>query len=50
MIRHWDLEVVDDGLLWHDGIQLNAIGLDIWMLALQRGIEQALGLWSDERE
>lgn len=34
VVRHRDLEVVDDGLLWDNGIHLNTIGFDIWMLAL----------------
>lgn len=48
-VRHKDLEIVDDSLLWSDGEHLNFIGLDIWMLGIQEGIERALGLWRDER-
>lgn len=49
VVRHKDLEVVDDSLLLTDGAHLNPIGLDIWMLGLQEGIEQALRLWRDVR-
>lgn len=47
VVHHRDLEVVDDGLLRPDGVHLNAMGSDIWMLALQEGIEQDLRLWRD---
>lgn len=50
VVQHRDLEVVDDGLLWKDGIHLNHIGYDIWMLALQEGIERAMLLWRDKQE
>lgn len=49
VVRHKDLEIVDDSLFWTDGEHLNFIGLDIWMLGIQEGIERALGLWRDER-
>lgn len=49
VVRHKELEVVDDKLLSTDGAHLNPIGMDIWMLGLQEGIEKALGLWRDER-
>lgn len=32
-----------------DGVHLNGLGLEVWMLGLQDGIEQALQLWRDER-
>lgn len=50
VVRHKDLEEVDEDLMWEDGIHLNHIGYDIWMLALQGGIERALGVWRDEHE
>lgn len=49
VVRHRDLEVVDDSLLWTDGEHLNFIGLDIWMLGIQEGVEKALRLWRDEQ-
>lgn len=34
VVRHRELEAVDDSLLRPDGVHLNAIGLDIWILSL----------------
>lgn len=48
-VRHRDLESIDDGFYLDDGIHLNGLGYDIWMLGLQEGIERALSLWRDER-
>lgn len=48
VVRHRDLEMVDHGLLRADGIHLNSIGLDIWMLSLHEGIK--LVLWRVQHE
>lgn len=48
MVRHRELDVMDDALLRLDGVHLNSIGLDIWMLDLKEGIEQALFVWRDK--
>lgn len=44
VIRHQDLEGVNDDLLRPNGVHLNNIGLDIFNLGLQSGIEQTLAV------
>ncbi|KAM3924805.1 uncharacterized protein RB166_008161 [Leptodactylus fuscus] len=47
VVRHTDLES-GEGAFWRsDGIHLNAVGIDVWNVGLQTGIETALGLWRD---
>ncbi|KAM3929169.1 uncharacterized protein RB166_006958 [Leptodactylus fuscus] len=47
VVRHTDLES-GEGSFWRsDGIHLNAVGIDIWGLGLQAGIETALRMWRD---
>lgn len=48
VVRHKELEVLDDALLRPDVMYLNAIGLDIWTLDLKEETEQALCVWRDE--
>lgn len=48
VVRHKDLEELDDALLRPDGVHLNAIGLDIWTLGLREGLEQAVRVWRVE--
>lgn len=48
-VRHVDLEQGVGGFWRADGIHLNAVGLDMWCLALQDGIETALRMWRDAR-
>lgn len=47
VVRHRDLEVPDPALLRGDGVHLNDIGLDLWILGIQDGIERALRVWRD---
>lgn len=42
VVRHRDLEGDNRDLLCSDGVHLNDIGMDIFNLGLQRGVEQAL--------
>lgn len=42
VVRHRDLEGNNTDLLRRDGVHLNEIGMDIFNLGLQRGVEQAL--------
>ncbi|XP_069842788.1 collagen alpha-1(I) chain-like [Dendropsophus ebraccatus] len=44
-VRHRDLEDCAENYWLGDGVHLNAVGIDLWMLALQEGIERALCLW-----
>lgn len=48
VVRHKELEEADPELLRSDGVHLNAIGLDLWTLGLQEGIERALEVWRDD--
>ncbi|XP_056407256.1 uncharacterized protein LOC130298351 isoform X2 [Hyla sarda] len=48
VVRHTDLEGEPWEFLDPDGIHLNDIGMDLWALALQGGIELALRVWRDE--
>lgn len=44
VVHHRDLEGDNTDLLRRDGVHLNEIGLDIFNLGLQRGVEQALAV------
>lgn len=44
VVRHRELETVEDGFCLDDGVHLNGLGLDVWFLGLQEGIERALQL------
>lgn len=44
-IRHRDLEKETWLLLRGDGVHLSAVGIDLWFLGLQDGIQQALRVW-----
>ncbi|PIO39553.1 hypothetical protein AB205_0008570 [Aquarana catesbeiana] len=44
-IRHRDLEKEPQLFLKEDGVHLNAVGIDIWSLGLQEGIQRALRVW-----
>ncbi|KAM3937028.1 transcription factor COE1-A-like [Leptodactylus fuscus] len=48
-VRHRELEVPSIVHLRRDGVHLNAIGSDIWMLGLRDGVERAVSLWRDSR-
>lgn len=48
VVRHKELEVADQELMWHDGVHLNCYGTDIWTSDLKEGIEKALRLWRDD--
>ncbi|XP_068119596.1 collagen alpha-1(II) chain-like [Hyperolius riggenbachi] len=45
-VRHEDLEEDLDLFLRRDGVHLNAIGTDLWSLALEGGIQRGLRLWA----
>ncbi|KAM3929163.1 uncharacterized protein RB166_006951 [Leptodactylus fuscus] len=46
-VRHLELES-GSGAFWRrDGVHLNAVGIDLWCLDLQQGIETALRMWRD---
>lgn len=48
-VRHTDSEV-GTGEYWRsDGVHLNAVGTDMWTLALQGGMETAVLMWRDAR-
>ncbi|KAM3920332.1 uncharacterized protein RB166_014730 [Leptodactylus fuscus] len=49
VVRHRELEVPSVEHLRRDGVHLNAIGTDIWMLGLRGGVERALEVWRDSR-
>ncbi|XP_068116462.1 uncharacterized protein [Hyperolius riggenbachi] len=44
-VRHVDLELDTSRFLRMDGVHLNAVGTDLWTLALSEGIQRALRLW-----
>ncbi|XP_077318300.1 uncharacterized protein LOC143940612 isoform X2 [Lithobates pipiens] len=44
-IRHRDLEKEPQLFLKEDGVHLNTVGIDIWSLGLQEGIQRALRMW-----
>ncbi|KAM4045382.1 uncharacterized protein ACNLHF_009210 [Anomaloglossus baeobatrachus] len=43
-IRHVELERTEEEFWLADGVHLNAVGIDLWALGLQGGIERALRL------
>lgn len=45
VVRHRDLEVDTWHYLRSDGVHLNAVGMDLWSLGLQDGIQRALHFW-----
>ncbi|XP_077314597.1 uncharacterized protein LOC143996435 isoform X2 [Lithobates pipiens] len=44
-VRHRDLEEETWRFLRSDGVHLNAIGLDIWQLGVQDGVQRAVRMW-----
>lgn len=44
-IRHLELEVDTWRYLRGDGVHLHAVGIDMWTLGLQDGIQRALRVW-----
>ncbi|XP_040184663.1 uncharacterized protein LOC120917438 [Rana temporaria] len=44
-IRHGDMEKEPQLFLREDGVHLNSVGIDLWCLGLQEGIERALRVW-----
>lgn len=48
-VRHRDLEEETWRFLRADGVHLNAIGLDLWQLALQDGVHRAFRVWRATR-
>ncbi|CAJ0966975.1 unnamed protein product [Ranitomeya imitator] len=45
VVRHINLESGTGGYWRLDGVHLNAVGTDMWCLAIQKGIETALKHW-----
>ncbi|KAM4031870.1 uncharacterized protein ACNLHF_019241 [Anomaloglossus baeobatrachus] len=45
VVRHRELEESTEQYLRGDGVHLTDVGLDLWMLGLRDGLEQALGVW-----
>lgn len=50
MVRHRELEDQSVRYWRDDGVQLNAVGIDIWSLGLQEGVVRALQVWRDSLE
>lgn len=50
VVRHRDLEGASSDFLRDDGVYLNAIGINMWCLGLQEGLETALRVWRDGRQ
>lgn len=46
VVKHWDMETSLKHQR-HNGVHLNVIGKDIWMLGLHKGVEQALAVCRD---
>ncbi|XP_040184088.1 uncharacterized protein LOC120917110 [Rana temporaria] len=44
-IRHGDMEKEHRLFLREDGVHLNSVGIDLWCLGLQEGIERAFRVW-----
>ncbi|XP_040279005.1 translation initiation factor IF-2-like isoform X3 [Bufo bufo] len=49
VVRHPELEAGTGGFWRQDGVHLNAVGIDLWSLDLQGGIETALRVWRNAR-
>lgn len=49
-IRHMELEFETWRYLRADGVHLNEVGIDLWNLGLQDGIQRALRVWEGTRE
>ncbi|XP_069832586.1 uncharacterized protein [Dendropsophus ebraccatus] len=49
VVRHRDLEGASPELMDSDGVHLNDVGMDLWMLGLHGGLEMALQVWRDEQ-
>ncbi|XP_040267777.1 uncharacterized protein LOC120982000 [Bufo bufo] len=47
VVRHRELEVASPQFLRSDGVHLNEIGIDLWALGLQDGLETAFRVWRD---
>lgn len=45
VIRHLDLETDTWQFLRGDGVHLNAVGTDLWLLGLEDGLQQAFRVW-----
>ncbi|CAJ0965873.1 unnamed protein product [Ranitomeya imitator] len=43
-VRHFELEAGVGNYWRSDGVHLNDIGLDLWMLAIQEGVERAMAV------
>lgn len=48
VVRHQEVENMNDGLLWTDRVHLYAIGFDLWTLGTLDSIEAAVNLWRDD--
>lgn len=49
-VRHRDLEGASGEFLDGDGVHLTPIGIDMWFLGLQEGLETAFQVWRDGRQ
>ncbi|XP_044155768.1 translation initiation factor IF-2-like isoform X3 [Bufo gargarizans] len=49
VVRHPELEAGTGGFWRQDGVHLNAVGIDLWSLDLQGGIETAIRVWRNAR-
>lgn len=49
-VRHLELEFETWRYLRADGVHLNEVGIDLWALGLQDGIQRALRVWRDTQD
>ncbi|XP_044138554.1 serine/arginine repetitive matrix protein 1-like isoform X4 [Bufo gargarizans] len=49
VVRHPELEAGTGGFWRQDGVHLNAVGIDLWSLDLQGGVETAIRVWRNAR-
>ncbi|XP_044124486.1 uncharacterized protein LOC122919488 [Bufo gargarizans] len=49
VVRHQELEAASAQFLRADGVHLNELGIDMWALGIQEGLELALKVWRDAR-
>lgn len=49
VVRHRELEVDTWRYLRSDGVHLNAVGIDLWSLGLQDGVQRAVRFWRGTR-